>query len=52
MTIDTAADARVASEHVLYEIEMFCSIATYFETGVVDDAVQGLQHEGWSCATH
>ena len=25
---------------------MFCSIATYFETGVVDDAVQGVQHEG------
>ena len=46
MTINVATDARVASERVLYEIEMFCLIATYFETGVVDDAVRGLQHEG------
>jgi hypothetical protein len=45
MTIDTAA-ARAASEHVLYEIEMFCSIAAYLETGVVDDVVRTLQHEG------
>ena len=46
MTIHTAGDARAASEHVLYEIEMFCAIAAYFENGVVDVAVRGLQHEG------
>jgi hypothetical protein len=46
MTINTAAAARAASEHVLYEIEMFCSIAAYLETGVVDDVVRSLQHEG------
>jgi hypothetical protein len=46
MTISTPADARAASEHVLYEIEMFCSIATHLETGVVDDAVRSLEHEG------
>jgi hypothetical protein len=47
MTIKTApADARVASEHVLYEIEMFCAIASYLESGAVDSAVRHLQHDG------
>ncbi len=46
MTINTAADARAASEHVLYEIEMFCAIAAYLESGAVDAAVRELQHEG------
>jgi hypothetical protein len=47
MTINAAAAAaRTASKHVLYEIEMFCSLASYFENGRVDDAVRDLQHEG------
>ena len=46
VTIDTTADARDASEHVLYEIEMFCSIAAYLELGAVDDAVRKLPHDG------
>ena len=37
---------REDSKHVLYEIEMFCALARYFETGEVDDAVKGLDREG------
>ena len=37
---------REESKHVLYEIEMFCALARYFETGEVDRAVRGLDREG------
>ena len=37
---------RVESTQVLYEIEMFCALARYFETGEVDRAVRGLEREG------
>lgn len=37
---------QAESKHVLYEIEMFCALARYFETGEVDRAVQQLEREG------
>ena len=42
----TTQARREESKHVLYEIEMFCALARYFETGEVDRAVQGLEREG------
>jgi hypothetical protein len=43
----TPDEARQAeSKHVLYEIEMFCALARYFETGEVDRAVKFLEREG------
>jgi hypothetical protein len=37
---------RSESEHVLYEIEMFCGLAGYFESGEVDAAVRTLVGNG------
>jgi hypothetical protein len=34
------------SEYLLYEIQMLCALADYFETGELDDAVKPLPHEG------
>jgi hypothetical protein len=42
----SAEHLRSQSEHVLYEIEMFCALACYFESGEVDDAVRGLKGDG------
>jgi hypothetical protein len=41
-----ASVARKPSEHVLYEIQMLCSLADYFETGAVDAAVARLPRAG------
>jgi hypothetical protein len=37
---------RADSEHVLYEIEMLCQLAAYFESRVVDQAVAHLDQNG------
>ena len=37
---------RNQAKHVLYEIEMFCKLAQYFESGAVDAAVRGVDREG------
>ena len=42
----TTESRRAESKHVLYEIEMFCALARYFETKAVDRAVQTLEREG------
>jgi hypothetical protein len=46
VAMSTNEARRAESTHVLYEIEMFCALAWYFETGEVDRAVQGLELEG------
>ncbi|MGZ4254809.1 MAG: hypothetical protein ACXVW5_22010 [Solirubrobacteraceae bacterium] len=42
----TIAERQAQSEHVLYEIEMLCKLAAYFETGEVDRAVRYLDQSG------
>jgi hypothetical protein len=44
-TIDRGM-SHAESEHVVYEIEMFCHLAAYFESGEVDRAVQRLDQQG------
>jgi hypothetical protein len=42
----TLADRRADSEHVLYEIEMLCQLAAYFESRAIDRAVAHLDQNG------
>ena len=37
---------RAESKQVLYEIEMLCALARYFETGELDRAVRALEYDG------
>jgi hypothetical protein len=46
MSTPTPGARQAESKQVLYEIEMFCGLARYFETGEVDRAVQHLEREG------
>ena len=46
MSTTTDEVRQAESKHVLYEIEMFCALARYFETGEVDRAVRHLEREG------
>lgn len=45
-TRPTGDRLRAGSVHLLYEIEMFCALADFFETGEADQAVAGLPHQG------
>ena len=42
----SSADRLEDSKHVLYEIEMLCQLAVYFESGEVDRAVAHLDRNG------
>ena len=42
----TADHLRKQSKHLLYEIQMFCALGRYFETGEVDAAVAELARKG------